>query len=537
MFPIARSPRRLVSPLSWLAPLLLAGLILSPGAPAGAQESSSRIVYSTFLGGSGDEHAFDIAVDGQGHAWIVGMTDSLDFPGAGTPPVPGRYSLGFLVHLGARGERIASSLVDGGRAAGLRAVALDPAGTPWEVGTVYDDDLSSILLGRHTSFSTFNRFAAYELGIDLGFDASGNLYLLGETEHGFDLFVQKRSPTGEEIQITELRPDHADALAVGGDGTTYVLGSGDLIRLDPEGHELYLPAELGAQDIAADLTGNLHLTGVKNEDLHYAVTTPEGAVISSFSIGGSGLDVGRWIALGPAGDVALLGWTDSPDFPLVQPLDSDCARSVSRPGFCETTPILLRLVGGRVVLSTYLEVDYRYGNPSAVALGPGGDLYVAGHTSDPDFPTLNATQPVPGGRTDAFVIRIAGNRPPDCGSAFAAPAEVWPPNGRFVPVAIRGVTDPEGELIALSVTSIRQDEPLTRPGAADATGVGSPAARVRADRAGSGDGRVYAIRFEARDGQGAVCAGSVTVCVPHDRGKRRHCVDGGPVFDATAGAR
>lgn len=533
MYPIARSPRRPGSPLSWLAPLLLAGLAF----PAVAQESASRIVYSTFLGGSGDEHAFDIAVDSRGHAWIVGMTDSPDFPGAGTPPDPELFSLGFLVHLGPMGERIATSLVDGGRAADLRAVSLDPAGTPWEVGTVHGDEMSSILLGRHTSFTTFNRFAAFELGIDLGFDASGNLYLLGETEHGFDLFVQKRSPTGGEIQITELRPDHADALAVGGDGTTYVLGSGDLIRLDPAGNELYLPDELGARDIAADLTGNLHLTGEKNGDLHYAVTTPEGEVISSFSIGGSGLDVGEWIALGPAGDVALLGWTDSPDFPLVQPLDSTCPPSTSRPGFCELTLVAIRLVEGRVVLSTYLDVDYRYGNPSAVALGPRGDLYIAGYTSDPGFPTVNATQPVLAGRTDAFVIRIAGNRPPDCGSAFAAPAEVWPPNGRFVPVAIRGVTDPEGERVALSVSGIRQDEPLTKPGAADATGVGSPAARVRADRAGSGDGRVYAIRFEARDAQGAVCAGTVTVCVPHDRGKRRRCVDGGPLFDATAGAR
>jgi hypothetical protein len=72
----------------------------------------------------------------------------------------------------------------------------------------------------------------------------------------------------------------------------------------------------------------------------------------------------------------------------------------------------------------------------------------------------------------------------------------------------------------LKVTGITQDE----PGAAF-SGIGFSVARVKAERDGLGNGRVYRIGFEAADPSGASCTGTVTVCVPHDQGKGS-CVDG-----------
>ena len=43
--------------------------------------SGSGLVYSTYLGGSGTDSAFAIAVDSQGAAWVGGQTDSPTFPG------------------------------------------------------------------------------------------------------------------------------------------------------------------------------------------------------------------------------------------------------------------------------------------------------------------------------------------------------------------------------------------------------------------------------------------------------------------------
>ena len=36
--------------------------------------------FSTYLGGSGNESGFGTAVDLAGNTWIVGNTDSIDFP-------------------------------------------------------------------------------------------------------------------------------------------------------------------------------------------------------------------------------------------------------------------------------------------------------------------------------------------------------------------------------------------------------------------------------------------------------------------------
>ena len=67
----------------------------------------------------------------------------------------------------------------------------------------------------------------------------------------------------------------------------------------------------------------------------------------------------------------------------------------------------------------------------------------------------------------------------------------------------------------------------------DGLGVGDDTAQIRAERMGSGDGRVYHIDFTAEDVWGASCTGTVTVCVPHDRGAGRDCVDQGPSYDST----
>ena len=41
--------------------------------------------------------------------------------------------------------------------------------------------------------------------------------------------------------------------------------------------------------------------------------------------------------------------------------------------------------------------------------------------------------------------------------------------------------------------------------------------KLRAERSGRGDGRVYTIAYTAKDPSGASCSGTVTVTVPHDK--------------------
>ena len=56
--------------------------------------------------------------------------------------------------------------------------------------------------------------------------------------------------------------------------------------------------------------------------------------------------------------------------------------------------------------------------------------------------------------------------------------------------------------------------------------------RVRAERAGKGNGRVYHIGFVAEDDKGGSCTGTVRVCVRHGQGAGASCVDEGPLFDS-----
>ena len=86
----------------------------------------------------------------------------------------------------------------------------------------------------------------------------------------------------------------------------------------------------------------------------------------------------------------------------------------------------------------------------------------------------------------------------------------------MVDVAVEGVTDPDGDAVDITITSVTDDEG-SDPG--DAGGIGMRTAQVRAERDGSGDGRTYTISFVASDGKGGESSDSVAVVVPHDKGK------------------
>jgi len=42
--------------------------------------AGSGLVYSTYLGESGGDESSDMAIDASGNAYVVGITDSTDFP-------------------------------------------------------------------------------------------------------------------------------------------------------------------------------------------------------------------------------------------------------------------------------------------------------------------------------------------------------------------------------------------------------------------------------------------------------------------------
>jgi hypothetical protein len=129
------------------------------------------------------------------------------------------------------------------------------------------------------------------------------------------------------------------------------------------------------------------------------------------------------------------------------------------------------------------------------------------------------------------------NHCPDCTSAAATLASLWPPNHKMVTVGVKGVTDPQGQSTTITVLAVDQDEPTNDVGdgntCPDASPVGGSTVQLRAERQGTGDGRVYHVLYRATDPDGFSCMGEVTACVPLDQGRDAVCIDEGAKFDSS----
>ncbi|HTC19734.1 MAG TPA: SBBP repeat-containing protein, partial [bacterium] len=116
--------------------------------------------------------------------------------------------------------------------------------------------------------------------------------------------------------------------------------------------------------------------------------------------GGSGQDLALAIALDPSGDAYITGSTQSPDFPTVNPGQGFLAGNQNA-FVAEINP-----AGTAVLFSTYLGGS-GYDSATAIAVDSSGNIYVAGTTNSPNFPTQNPIQGVyGGGNSNAFVTEI-----------------------------------------------------------------------------------------------------------------------------------
>jgi hypothetical protein len=139
-------------------------------------------------------------------------------------------------------------------------------------------------------------------------------------------------------------------------------------------------------------------------------------------------------------------------------------------------------------------------------------------------------------KPQGLAVATLPNRPPICTTATVSPSSLWPPDHGLVPLGnITGVSDPDSDPVTITVNDIFQDEAVDTPG----VGAGNTAPdanltplAVRAERNGTGNGRVYHIVFAADDGHGGSCTGTAKVCVPHDQAPGGSCVDEGPLFNA-----
>ncbi|HMG37317.1 MAG TPA: SBBP repeat-containing protein [Blastocatellia bacterium] len=163
--------------------------------------AGSDVVYSTFMGGAGEDAAFGVAVDSLGEAFVAGRTSSLSFPGSSSSRSPASTSDGFVARLNATGmSYLYLTFVGGSANDEINGVAVDSLFVASIAGTA------------GPGLPTIRSIQSYFAG--------------GET----DLFVATLSPTGTITFATYLGGtgnDKAGGVAVDEQSAIYAVGTSD----------------------------------------------------------------------------------------------------------------------------------------------------------------------------------------------------------------------------------------------------------------------------------------------------------------------
>ena len=348
--------------------------------------TGDALVYLTYLGGTDEDVADAIAVDGEGSVYLTGMTRSANFPvvsafqatrgGQACSPPP--CTDAFVAKLNAAGNGLVFSTYLGG-----------------------DKNENSGLLDLGSRSNA--------LGI--AFDSARNVIVTGVTESD-DFPVPNGAQSGRaglaDVFVTKLRADGMAVLygtLLGGTGTEH---SGD-IAADGSGMAYVTGTTLSSSFPVKDALQST-LGGAADVFLAKIDTTSSGAasLVYSTYLGGSDADYGMAIAADLLGNAYLAGHTQSLDFPLqsaFQTVHGSAGNPSSRDGFVAK----VSGPGDALLYSTFLggsDADLAY-----ALKGNGlGQVLVAGRTYSDDFPLQEPWQSVRGGSADIFVALLDPSR-------------------------------------------------------------------------------------------------------------------------------
>jgi len=414
------------------------------------------LFYSTYLGGSGDDEGYAIAVDGAGNAYVTGCAGSANFPttsGAfqtmlrnssplsfGAPCGPGADA--FVTKLNPTGSGLVYSTYLGGSSHDIgRGIAVDAAGDAYVVGQTYSSDFPTTPGALKTTFtkagacggacpcayafvtqlntngsglvySTFVGGSGHEDGAAIALDNAGSAYITGGTQ-STDF---PTTPGAFQTMVT-------------GVGTTCSPSAGYVAKLAPTGSALVYATYLGnggggggtvGHGIAVDSSGDAYVAGDTTttnfpttpgafqtasgggDDATVTKLNPFGTgLVYSTYLGGSSQDVADGIALDTLSvpNAYVTGETNSTNFPTANSLQAANA------GGYDAFITKVNPLGTGLVYSTYLGGSFDDVG-SGIAVDSSFNAYVTGHTNSTNFPTANPVQAANAGGSDAFVTAL-----------------------------------------------------------------------------------------------------------------------------------
>ena len=192
--------------------------------------TGSALVYSTYLGGNGNDGGDDIAVDAAGNAYLTGFTGIEPLDSISHFPIVNAFQ---PIYGGQGGATPAF--------ANAFVLKLNPTGS----GLIY------------SSYMGGGGFELFDEGTAITVDAAGNAYLTGVTGTKTDIFTGSHFPIVNAFQQTPG----------GGNSTAY--NDAFVAKVSPQGALVYSSYLGGNRDdeghgIAVHASGNVYVTGETN---------------------------------------------------------------------------------------------------------------------------------------------------------------------------------------------------------------------------------------------------------------------------------
>jgi uncharacterized protein (TIGR03437 family) len=374
--------------------------------------------FATYLGGSGDDSSVRVAADAAGNTYVVGSTNSPDFPLTSTAfgvPSPSQ-TCAFVTKLNAGGNGLVWSVCMAGLTA--QGLAVDTAGEVYLLASTG----SGVTLICKVDAAGDRILWQLPLGapaLMIAADPDGNVYAAGSASAGVpttagayqtqqpqlgpgncservfqyacpNAFVMKVSAQGAIQAATYLGgygPDTAQAIAVDGHGDVWLTGQ-TVSPNFPVTANAFEPTFHGEIDFGPLRYGDAFVSELDPTLSHLLYST---------YLGGSEEDMGEAIAVDSAGAAYVTGGTASSDFPTTaNALQRTYTGSPSGPPGTGLSGFAVKFsASGSVVYSTFLS-----GGGNTAAVDGEGDLYAGGNAAllvlSADGSTLLAASPATG---------------------------------------------------------------------------------------------------------------------------------------------
>jgi uncharacterized protein (TIGR03437 family) len=366
--------------------------------------AGSAVVYSAYLGGSGQDFVLGIAVDPAGNAYVTGRTDSRDFPvPPGAPPNSG--SSAFVTKLNSSGNALAYSIFIGGNGMTTgSAIAVDSLGSAYITGQTSSTNFPTTpgaveatwrapgtgkafvakvnAPGNNFVYATYLGAGSNAAGTGIAVDSSGNAYVAGWASAGFPTtvgafqttnpyagaigFVSKLNGSGTGLLYSTYVGGGGGGVAVDSFGSAYITGPGFLAKLNPAGNAL-------------------------TYSTHFGLNTNEVLAVG--------------VAVDSAGNATVTGYTNSTNFPTT----ADAVQRAYGGGMFDAFVTKVDAAGSAILYSTYLGGSAT-DMGAAVAADSSGNVYVTGRADSRNFPVI------PGGfqgtfssSGNGFVLKLASS--------------------------------------------------------------------------------------------------------------------------------